>query len=118
MEIIPHFRDLRAAVVQRAFARGCLVVPRARAADERRGAVFGAEGVFEGRQGVGCGVGGRDAVGREPGEGVQPAVVEDGGLEVVDDFGVLDVLRAVAGDVEGGEAGGVFGELVLLWTDG
>jgi len=40
--------------------------------------------------------------------------VADDGLEEVDHFGVLGVFGAVAGDVEGGEAGGVFGEFVLL----
>jgi hypothetical protein len=47
MEIIPHLRDLRAAIVQRPLARYGLVVPRARAADIRRGAVLGAESFFE-----------------------------------------------------------------------
>lgn len=53
-------------------------------------------------------------MGREPLVGVEAAVVADDGLEEVDHFGVLGVFGAVAGDVEGGEAGGVFGEFVLL----
>lgn len=114
MEVIPHLAHLRAAVIQRPFTGGSLVVPRSRASDERRGAVLGAESGLDVRDGVGGGVGGRDAVVREPFEGVKTAVVEDDGVEEVDDFLVLHVLRAVAGDVEGGEAGGVFGEFVLF----
>jgi hypothetical protein len=114
MEIIPHLAHLRAAIVQRPLAGGRLVVPGPRAADERRGAVLGAQSFFDVRDGVGGGVGGRDAVGGEPLEGVQAAVVEDDGVEEVDDFFVLDVFGAVAGEVEGGEASGVFGEFVLF----
>jgi hypothetical protein len=114
MEVIPHLAHLRAAVIQRPFTSGRLVEPRPRAADERRGAIFGAESGFDVGYGVGGGVGGGDAVGGEPFEGVEAAVVEDDGVEEVDDFGVLDVLRAVAGEVEGREAGGVFGEFVLF----
>jgi len=51
----------------------------------------------------------------EPLVGVQAAVVEDGGLEEVDHVFVLDVLWAIAGDIEGREACGVLGELVL-WS--
>jgi hypothetical protein len=50
---------------------------------------------------------------REPLESVEAGVVEDDGVEEVDDFFVLNVLGAVAGEVEGGEAGCVFGEFVL-----
>jgi hypothetical protein len=49
----------------------------------------------------------------QPFEGVQAAVVHDDRFEEVEDFFVFGVFGAVAGDVEGGEAGGVFGELVL-----
>jgi hypothetical protein len=114
MEVIPHLAHLRAAVIQRPFTGGRLVEPRPGAADERRGAVFGAEGGFDVGYGVCGGVGGGDAVSGEPFEGVEAAVVEDDRVEEVDNFGVLDVLWAVAGEVEGGEAGGVFGEFVLL----
>jgi hypothetical protein len=114
MEIIPHLAHLRAAIIQRPLARGRLVVPRPGAADERRGAVLGAQSFFDVRDGVGCGVGGGDAVSGEPLEGAEAAVVEDYRVEEVDDFFVLDVLGAVAGEVEGGEAGCVFGEFVLL----
>ena len=37
----------------------------------------------------------------EPLEGVQAAVVEDDGLEEVDDLFVLSVLGAIARDIEG-----------------
>jgi len=114
MEIIPHLAHLRAAIVQRPLAGGRLVVPRPRAADERRGAVLFTQSFFDVRDGVGGGVGGGDSVGGEPFKGVQAAVVEDDGVEEVDDFFVLDVLGTVAGEVEGGEAGGVFGEFVLF----
>lgn len=117
MEVIPHLAHLRAAIVQRALAGGSLVVPRPGAADERRGAVLGAQSGFDGGHGVGGGVGGGDAVRGEPFEGVEAAVVEDDRVEEVDHFFVLHVLRAVAGEVEGGEAGGVFGEFVLFsWS--
>jgi len=117
MEIIPHLGDLCTAIVQRPFARGRLVVPGPGAADERRGAVLGLESFLESGQGVSRGVGGGDVVGRKPLKGVEAAVVQDHGLEEVDDFGMADVLGAVARDVERGEAGGVFGELVLcgIW---
>lgn len=49
----------------------------------------------------------------EPVEGEQTAVVENDSFEEIDDFFVLGVLRAVAGDVERGEAGGMLGEFVL-----
>ena len=114
MEVIPHLAHLRAAVIQRPFTGGSLVVPRSRASDERRGAVLGAESGLDVRDGVGCGVGGGDAVSGEPLEGVEAAVVEDYRVEEVDDFFVLDVLGAVAGEVEGGEAGGVLGEFMLF----
>ena len=114
MEVIPHLGDLRAPGVRRARARGRFVVARAGAADVRRGAVLGREGGFEGGQRVFRAVGGRDAVRGEPGEGRQAGVVHDRRGEEVDDFLVFDVRGAVAGDVEGGEAGGVLGELVLL----
>lgn len=113
MEIIPHLRDLRASVIQQARALGRLVVPRARAAHVRRSAVLGFQRCFEVCEGVGGAVGGRDVVLGQPGEGRQAGVVHDRRLEEVDDFLVLAVMRAVAGDVEGGEAGRVLGELVL-----
>ena len=118
MEIIPHLAHLRAAIIQRPFAGGRLVVPRPGAADERRGAVLCAQSFFDVRDGVGRGVGGGDAVSGEPLEGVEAAVVENYRVEEVDDFGVLDVLGAVAGEVEGGEAGCVFGEFVLFGVFG
>lgn len=48
----------------------------------------------------------------EPLEGRKTLVVLDRGLEEVDDFLVLAVLRTIAGDVEGGEASCVLAELV------
>ena len=55
----------------------------------------------------------------EPLVRVQTAVVEDDSLEEVDHLFVLGVLRAIAGYVESGEAGGMLAELVLwlcqLW---
>lgn len=56
VEIVPHLRNLRAAIIQTPLARVRLVETRARAADERRGAVFGREGGLDGGEGVGCGV--------------------------------------------------------------
>jgi hypothetical protein len=113
MEIIPHLRDLRAAIVQRPLARCGLVVPRARAAHIRRGAVLGAESFFESGERVRGAVGRDDGGVGEPFEGVEAAVVHYDGFEEVDDFFVFGIFGAVAGDVEGREAGGVFGEFVL-----
>jgi hypothetical protein len=113
VEVVPHLRHLRAAIIQRSLARGSLVVPRARASHIRRGAVLGTESLLKVGESVGSGVRGDDVVVGEPLEGVQAAVVHDDGFEKVNHFFVFDVLRAVAGDVEGGKAGGVLGELVL-----
>lgn len=119
MEIVPHLRDLRAAVVQRSLARRSLVVSCAGTANVRRSTVFGAQSFLEVREGVGSAVGRNDVVVGEPLEGVQAAVVEDDGLEEVDHLFVLGVLGTVAGNIEGGEAGGMLAELVLwlcqLW---
>lgn len=114
VEVVPHLRNLCATVVQRSLAMEGLVVARTRAADVRSGAVLCAKSLFEVREGVGGAVGGDDVGVGEPLVGVQTAVVHDDRLEEVDHFFVLDVLGAVAGDVEGGEAGGVLGEFVLL----
>lgn len=45
--------------------------------------------------------------------GVQTAVVENDGLEEVNDLFMLGVLRAIAGNVEGGKASSMLAELVL-----
>ncbi len=63
-------------------------------------------------------VAGRDALVLQPLEGGEALVVFDCGLEEVDDFFVLDVFRAVAGDLEGAVAGCVFGEFVTPETSG
>lgn len=64
-------------------------------------------------EGVGGGVGGTDTGGREPAVGWQAAVVEDGGLEEVDEIIVLrGDIGAIAGRIEGAEAGCVLGEFV------
>jgi hypothetical protein len=112
-EVVPHLRHLCAAVVQRSLARCGLVVSCARAANVRRSAVLGAQSFLKVGEGVGCAVGGDDVGIREPLVGVQAAVVEDDGLEEVDYLFVLSVLGAIAGDIEGGEACSVLGELVL-----
>ena len=57
-------------------------------------------------------VGWLDVCGLEPLEGRHFLVVLDCGFEEIDDLFVLLVGRAVAGGVEGREAGGVFGEFV------
>jgi hypothetical protein len=64
-------------------------------------------------EGVGSTVGGYDVAIGEPLVGVQTAVVEDDGLEEVDYLFMLGVLRTIARDVKGGEAGSMLGEFVL-----
>lgn len=113
IKVIPHLRQLGAAVVRRALTLGSLVVARTGAADVRFGAVLGAQRGFDVAERVSRGVGGCDVVFGEPVEGGQTAVVENDRFEEFDHFFVLGVLRAVAGDVERGEAGGVLGEFVL-----
>ena len=101
VKVIPHLRDLRAAVVQGSLARRSLVVSCAGAANVRRRAVLGAKSLLEVGEGVGGAVGWNDIVIGEPLEGVQAAVMEDHSLEEVDHLFVLGVLGAIAGDVEG-----------------
>jgi len=120
VEVVPHLGNLRAAVIQRPFARRSLVVPRSGAANVRCSAVFGAESFLEVRESVGGAVGGNDVAAGKPLVGVETAVIENHGLEKVDHFFVFSVLWPIAGDVEGREACCVLGELVLslcqLWS--
>jgi len=112
MEVIPNLTDLGPAIIRRVCPRSRAVVARPAAANVRQGTVTSRQGALEVDERVRSRVAGCDAgVGEEP-PGGQAAVVKDGRLEKVDDFLVRDVVGAVAGDVKGGEAGGVFAELV------
>ena len=118
--VIPHLRDLSAAVIQRSLAHRSLIVPCAGAANVRRGAVLGAQSFLEVGEGVCGAVGWDDVVVGEPLVSVQAIVIHDHRLEELNDVLVFGVLWAVAGDVKCGKASGMLGELVLwfcqLWS--
>lgn len=112
MAIIPRLAQPRPSVIGRPVSGRSLIEPWPGAAHVRHRAIRVRQCVLEVRQRVGGGVGRRDAGVGEPGVGGQAAVEKDGRLEEVEDVNVRLVGGAVAGQVEGGEAGRVLGELV------
>lgn len=110
--VVPDLGQDRVPVVQAAPAGLGGVVARAGAPDVGDLAEAAGERGLQVRERVVARVGGADAGGAEPAPGGQGVVVGQGGLEEVDDLLVLDVLRAVALDVEGRVARGVLAELV------
>lgn len=112
MHIIPHLRQHRKPVILRALSGFRLIEPRARATEVRRSARLPPQRVLDVLERVAGRVRGPDPRPRQPVIGrVATEVGYDRG-EVVEDVFVLDPLGAVAGKVEGREAGGVLGEFV------
>ena len=112
MLVVPHLAQHRVPVITRPLTRSRGIEARPRAPDERNAAVLLGQRVFKVRVRVGGAVGGDDVFRFQPLVGREALVVFDRGGEEVDDFLVLAVQRAVAGDVEGAEARGVLAELV------
>lgn len=112
MAVIPRLAQLRAPIIRRTVPSRRLIEPRPGAPDVRLSPVRIRQRILDVGERVGGAVGRRDAGVGEPGESGQAPVEEDGGLEEVDDVFVRLVARAVAGEVEGREAGRVLGELV------
>lgn len=112
MAVIPSLTQPRPPIIQRPDSRRRLVEPRPGASHIRRCSVSLCQRALDVRQRVGRAVRRRDGRVGKPVVGRQAAVEEDGGLEEVNDICVRGVGRAVAGDVEGREAGRVLGELV------
>ena len=112
MLIVPHLAEHRVAIIRRILPRLGGVEAGTSAAQERRSLRLLDERGQDLSVRVRGGVGGRDIRGGEPFERREALLVPDDGLEEVDDFLVLAVLRAVAGHVEGAEAVAVLGHLV------
>jgi hypothetical protein len=113
MEVVPSLGDLGSTIVQRAFTGGSLVVARSTAADVGQSTISFGKSVLELAEGVGSGITRCDASCVQPAKGRKTAVVEDSCLEELNDFFVLNILRAIARHVKGGEASAVLAELML-----
>jgi hypothetical protein len=114
MEVVPSLGDLSSTIVQRAFTGGSLIVARSTAADVGQSTVSFGKSILELAERIGGSVARRDASCVQPAKGRQAAVVEDGSFEELNDFLVLDVLRAIARHIEGREASSVLAELVFV----
>jgi hypothetical protein len=110
--VVPHFAEDSVSVVRRPLSGLGGIEARARAAEEGDAAVLLGQDVAYGCVAVRGAVGGDNVLCLEPLVRGEALVVLDCRLEEVDDFLVLAVLRAVAGDVEGAEAVAVLGHLV------
>ena len=112
MIVIPHLRQVRSTSVSGPITSLSLIITWARAANIGDSAKACGECGLHFRQRIYCSVARANVLGGQPAVGREVHVVHHSGLEEVDDVFVLAILWTVAGKIEGGEAGGVFGELV------
>jgi hypothetical protein len=114
MEVVPSLGDLSSTIVQRAFTGGSLVVARSTAADVGQSTISFGKSILELAERVGGSVTRCDTSCVQPAKGRQAAVVEDGSLKELNDFLMLNILRAVARHIEGREASSVLAELMFI----
>lgn len=112
MEIVPDLRDVGSAIVHGASTSSSLVVSGTAATNVGQSTVSSGQSILELADGVCGSVARLDAGVVQPAPGRKTTVVEDGGLEELDDLLVLNVFGAVARHIEGGEASSVLAELV------
>ncbi len=112
MAIIPHLAHHRATSVGTVLPCLGRVVPGPGAPYVGCGAVLLRQLALNVRQGILSAVTGRDLRLAQPRPGRKALVVLDRGLEEVDDLLVLTILRSIARDIKGREAGRMLGELV------
>lgn len=113
MEVVPGLGNLSSTIIHRAFTGGSLVVARSTAADVGQSTISFGKGILELAEGVGGSVARRDTSCVQPAECRETAVVEDGSLEELDYFFVLNILRTIARYIKCGEASAVLTELMF-----
>lgn len=114
MHVVPDLAQNRPASVAGVAVPASLrlVVPRTTAANVWNGSVHGGERVLNVYEVVSRAIVWCNAVLLQELEGWELLVVSDCCLKEIDDLLVLLILWAIAGNVEGGVAGGVFAELM------
>lgn len=112
MEVVPNLRDVSSTIVHRTSTSSGLVVSGTAAANVGQSTVSSGEGILELANGVCGSVARLNASVVQPAPGRKTTVVEDGGLEELDDLLVLDVFGAVARHVEGRKTSSVLAEFV------
>lgn len=112
MHIIPRLGQHGKPIILGALSSLRLVEPRPRTPKVRRGAGLAPQRALDVLKRVAGRVRGPDPSPRQPVVGRIAAEVGHGRGEVVEDVFVFHPLGAVAGEIEGGEAGGVLGELM------
>lgn len=112
MEVVPDLGDLSSTIVHRASTSSSLVISRTTAANVGQSTISLSKSILELADGVCGSVARLDAGVVQPAPGGKTTVIEDGGLEELNDLFVLDVFGAVARHIEGGEASSVLAELV------
>lgn len=112
MEVVPDLRDISSAIIHGASTSSSLVVSGTAATNVGQSTVSSGQSILELADGVCGGVARLDAGVVQPAPGRKTAVVEDGGLEELDNLLVLDVFGAVARHIESREASSVLAEFV------